>query len=80
MEITGTVTYVELEGGFWGIIGDTGKRYALGDFPEGERWRDQHVRATVRRVSGVSVRMWGVEVDVVSIAPFISAAPSEPST
>ena len=70
MEITGTVTYVELEGGFWGIVGDSGKRYALGEFADGERWRGEHVRATVTRRPGVSIRMWGIEVVLVSIAAF----------
>ena len=34
IEITGTVTYVDLEGGFYGIVADDGTRYLPLDLPE----------------------------------------------
>jgi hypothetical protein len=66
--VTGTVEHVELEGGFWGITGDDGKRYDVVNLPKEFRKQGLGVKFVGRIRSGqVSIHMWGVMVEVISI-------------
>ncbi len=56
---TGVVVYVPLEGGFFGIIADDGKRYEPVNLP-GEFASDGlRVAFVAERAEGVSAHMWG---------------------
>ena len=64
----GTVTYIDLEGGFYGIIADDGGRY----LPLGleERYRVDGMRITfagkIARDT-VTIQQWGTPVDIIAI-------------
>jgi hypothetical protein len=65
---SGTVRFIEINGGFWGIIGDDGKNYdPLALDPafqkEGLRVRFEAVPET----DMMSTRMWGTLITLVSI-------------
>ena len=66
--VIGTVTYLDLEGGFYGIIGEDGKKYLPLNLDEGFAEDDLKVRFTYERREGVmSIAMWGQAVNITSI-------------
>lgn len=70
MKITGTVVYQDLEGGFWGIVGDDGEDYRpLDELPESVRTDGCRVEAEVEPADVLSFTMWGRNVHVLAIAP-----------
>ncbi len=68
MQITGTITYVEVEGGFWGILGDEGIPYhPVNGIPKEFQKESLRISARVKPYSGVSVFMWGRLVELVEM-------------
>jgi len=66
---TGMIRYMELEGGFYGLIADTGQRYDVFDLAESFQQDSLRVRFGVRIRRGVmSIRMWGQPAEVVEMA------------
>ena len=66
---TGTVRYLDLEGGFYGIAGDDGERYDVADLPEALRHDGLRVRYALQAVPrAMSTHMWGRIARVVEIA------------
>jgi hypothetical protein len=66
--VTGTVEHVELESGFWGVIGDDAKRYDVVNLPMEIRKQGLRVKFVGRVCSGqVSFHLWGIIVEVISI-------------
>ncbi|WP_298668697.1 hypothetical protein [uncultured Methanofollis sp.] len=64
----GTVTYVDLEGGFWGINGDDGGHFYPTHLPEEYQVEGLHVRVTaVPAEEGISIQMWGKRITVTGI-------------
>ena len=65
---TGTVRYLSIEGGFYGIVGDDGRHFDPTNLPDSLRADSVHVRylARVRR-DLASYHMWGEIVDLISI-------------
>jgi hypothetical protein len=69
VKTTGTVTWVELEGGFWGIKADNGKSYdPLGSLPKDFRKNGLKVRfeALVQK-DAISFHMWGTIIKIEKI-------------
>ncbi len=68
METTGTVQYIELEGGFYGIVADDGRRFDPTNLDESfkEDGLRVHLRGRVLE-DAVSIRMWGTIIEIVSI-------------
>lgn len=66
---TGTVVHVNLEGGFWGIQGDDGKKYDPGSsLPAEYRKEGLRVKFEAEEVKGVfTIRMWGTVVRILKI-------------
>ncbi|PIW70075.1 MAG: hypothetical protein COW08_03730 [Ignavibacteriales bacterium CG12_big_fil_rev_8_21_14_0_65_30_8] len=64
----GTVIYLNLEGGFYGIIGDNGKHYDPQNLPDNFK-RDSLRVSFEYKVSEnqVSVHMWGELIEIVKI-------------
>jgi len=57
---TGTVTYVDLEGGFYGIVADDGKRYDPLNLEPGHRVNGKRVRFEGRlQRDRMTTRQWG---------------------
>lgn len=68
MKITGTVVHEDLEGGFWGLIGDNGEKYRpVESLPEAVREDGCRIEAVVEPVQALSFAMWGRNVRVHSI-------------
>lgn len=67
-EITGTVVYKNLEGGFFAIDGDDGKKYDPISLPQNYRRDGLKVKVTARlKLDAVSFHMYGPIIEVVNI-------------
>lgn len=68
-EIVGTVTYKNIEGGFYAIDGDDGRKYDPINLPESFRKDGMRVKVTARpRMDALSLHMYGAIIEVVNIA------------
>ena len=64
----GTITYVDLEGGFYGIVADDGTHYLPADLPEEYRTDGLRVAFSADPADdGVGTQMWGTPVEIRSI-------------
>jgi hypothetical protein len=64
----GTVRYVELEGGFYGIVADDSTRYQPQNL--GSDYREDGMRVRFRAVaqdSAATMQMWGQPVEILDI-------------
>lgn len=65
----GTITYFDLEGGFYGLIADDGSRYDPLGLDEAFRQDGLRVRFRARPRTGVmTIRQWGKPVEILEIA------------
>jgi len=65
---SGTVRFLDFEGGFYGIVADDSSRYDPGELGERLRRDGLRVRFDLRKVEGaMSLRQWGAIVTVVRI-------------
>ncbi|WP_083608763.1 DUF333 domain-containing protein [Methanoculleus chikugoensis] len=65
----GTIAFVDLEGGFYGIVADDGERYLPADLPQEFRADGLRVRFVVDLVDETAtIQQWGTPVEVVEIA------------
>lgn len=68
VEGTGTVNYVELEGGFYGIVDDDGRQFDPMDLDESLKEDGLRVRFRARTIEDVaSIHMWGTVVEIIAI-------------
>ena len=68
MKITGTVVYQELEGGFWGIVGDDQMQYEpVSELPRAVQVNNSRVEALLEPADVISFKMWGQPVYIRSI-------------
>lgn len=66
--ISGTVRYLELEGGFYGLVADDGRRYDPINLPAEYKKDGLRVKFAIREKKGVvSFHMWGRIVEVIKI-------------
>lgn len=67
--MTGTIRYISIEGGFYGIVADNGEHYDPINLPREFAKDALRVKFQVKDVKGmVSVRMWGKIVRIIKIA------------
>jgi len=65
---SGTVRFLDLEGGFYGIVADDSSRYDPGELDPRLRRDGLRVRFDLRKLEGaMSIRQWGTLVTVVRI-------------
>ena len=68
MKIHGTVVYQDLEGGFWGIVGDDRRQYEpVGELPRAIQVENTRIEAEIEPADVLSARMWGQPVYVRAI-------------
>ena len=68
MRIEGTVTYQDLEGGFWGIETPDGARYRpVEGLPSSVRTEGCRVVAEIEPANVMSFAMWGRNVRIIKI-------------
>lgn len=66
--ISGTVRYLEIEGGFYGLVADDGRKYDPINLPAEYKKDSLRVKFSVREKKGVvSFHMWGKIVEVIKI-------------
>jgi inhibitor of cysteine peptidase len=64
----GTVKYIGLEGGFWGIIGDDGKKYDPINLPDEFKAEDLKVYFEYKIAEDqISFHMWGQLIEITKI-------------
>jgi len=69
IKITGKVSYQNLEGGFWSIIGDDGQQWRPVNMPEQLKYDGKAVNITAREVEEeASIFMWGTPVKITSFS------------
>jgi hypothetical protein len=67
-EITGTVRYIDLEGGFYGIETEEGTRLDPVNLPDDFKKDGLRIKARVEKLADrVSIRMWGALVRILEV-------------
>lgn len=61
-----TVKYIELEGGFWGLIDDHGNQYLPLNLPEQLKLNGQTATLSIETLDVMGSMMWGAPVNIVS--------------
>lgn len=71
LNFEGTVKYINLEGGFWGIVSDDGKNYDPINLAE--EFRREGLRVQVKAVpkNRASIHMWGTVIEITAITKVI---------
>ncbi len=65
---TGTIKHINLEGGFYGLIADDGRKYLPRDLGREFKLDGLRVRFQVKILTGTAaIFMWGTPVEVLSI-------------
>jgi len=65
---TGTVKYIDLEGGFFGIIGDSGKNYDPINLSEEFQKNNLRISFDAKiREDMVSIHKWGTLIEIIRI-------------
>ena len=68
MTINGRVSYQDIEGGFWGIIGSDGSKYVpVEPLPDAFRKDGLRITAEIETVHMFGTTMWGAHIRIVSI-------------
>ena len=66
----GTVVYVDIEGGFWGIVGDDGSHFLPANLPDSCKVNGLRVKFLGREGKPVmDIRMWGTPLRLLSVNP-----------
>jgi len=66
--IHGEVVLLAIEGGFWGIVGDDGRRYDPAGLPREFQQPGLKVRVEAKAIVGrISFRQWGTPIEIVRI-------------
>jgi hypothetical protein len=64
---TGTIQYVDLEGGFYGLVAEDGTKYAPSSLPDSLQKSGRRVRFRIQEKDLMTTRMWGSPVEVLEI-------------
>lgn len=66
--VTGTIKYIDLEGGFYGIIADSGERYFPLNLDQQYKVDGQKVRVEGKvRKNVMTTTMWGTPLEILRI-------------
>jgi hypothetical protein len=66
MKMTGTVVYVDLENGAYGLVDDSGKKYLPVNMPQQLKRNGAKVSVRYRPADVVSTMMWGKPIYIYS--------------
>jgi len=68
-KITGKVQFINLEMGFWGIVGENGKEWHPVNMPNQLKYEGKQVTVKAMVLPGdVSFVMWGTPIKIVSFS------------
>ncbi|MCB0278398.1 MAG: hypothetical protein KDD94_02795 [Calditrichaeota bacterium] len=65
--VSGTVQFINLEGGFYGIISDDDQHFDPVNLPAEYQQNGLHLKLQATKHDGVSTHMWGQLIQVISI-------------
>ena len=66
IEIAGTVKYQDLGTGFWGIVGDDGRKWQPINLPSALQKEGKKVSVKAKEKQGaVSIFMWGTSIEII---------------
>lgn len=70
MKINGIIRYIDLEGGFWGVRGDSGEKYIPVEMPDSLKKEGQAVALTAETVKDAAgLHQWGTYIRILSFEP-----------
>ena len=64
---TGTIRYLDLEGGFYGLVAEDGTKYDPSPLPDSLQEDGLRVRFRVQEKDIMTTRMWGTPVEMLEI-------------
>ncbi|MFT5167036.1 MAG: hypothetical protein ACI8P3_002273 [Saprospiraceae bacterium] len=64
--IKGTVTFQNIETGFWGIIDSAGEKWMIINMPEQLKYDGKKVTVTIQPIDAMSTMMWGNPAEIIS--------------
>jgi hypothetical protein len=68
LSFQGEVVFIEIEGGFYGIIDQNGQKYLPSNLPDSLKKDGLKVRGTAQLKSGkLSFKQWGKMIDIIEI-------------
>lgn len=66
---SGTVTFIDLEGGFYGIVADDGTRYLPQNLPHDFAKDGLEVTFTAEVIEDVAtIQQWGIPIEIIEIS------------
>src|SRR5450830_1547588 len=68
LSFKGTVQYIALEGGFWGIVSEDGKNYDPINLVEDFKKNGLRVQVEAKVQDRVGFHMWGTYIEIVNIS------------
>lgn len=68
-KITGTIKFIDLEGGFWGIISDQ-VNYAPLDLPEQLCMTGKTITCSLKELDVMTTHNWGIPCEIISFTTF----------
>jgi len=64
----GTVHFVAIEGGFWGIVSEDGKNYDPANLGQEFKQEGLPVQITATITNRPNIHMWGTSIEITAIA------------
>ncbi len=63
--LEGTVQYIDLEMGFWGIVQADGSKWMIVNMPEQIKYDGKKVRVQLKPLDAMSMTMWGTPAKII---------------
>ncbi len=60
------VKFINLEGGFWGLVDKSGQQYYPVNLPEQLKFEGYEISCGIRHVDSFNSNMWGENVEIIS--------------
>jgi len=66
--IKGTVTFQNIETGFWGIIDNAGDKWMIINMPEQLKYDGKSVDVMIKPIDAMSMMMWGTPAEIIGFS------------
>lgn len=68
MNLQGTITFQEIETGFWGLIDNDGNQWEIIDIPNQLKYPNKKVEIEAIELDIVTSAMWGIPISIISFS------------
>ena len=68
MNLQGTITFQEIETGFWGLIDNDGNQWEIIDIPNQLKYPNKKVEIEAIELDVVTSSMWGIPISIISFS------------